>query len=124
MLPPNNYVDKIWSRSKARAKAAGIDFTITRVDLSEMTVPITCPVLGIPIRMEKGRATDNSLSIDRIDSSKGYTPDNVVFVSWRVNRLKSDATLNEMRQMVEFYSVLEESDLSDDISLYVSIPRY
>lgn len=108
MLPPDDYVEKIWSRSKARAKAAGIEFTITKSDLSNMTVPITCPVLGIPIRMERGRATDNSLSIDRINSGRGYTPDNVVFVSWRVNKLKSDASLVEMRQMVEFYSSLLE----------------
>ena len=109
MLPPKDYVEKVWSRAKARAKAAGIEFTLTRNDIADMTVPITCPVLGIPIRMEKGRPTDHSLSIDRIDSSRGYTPDNVVFVSWRVNRLKNDATLTEMRQMVEFYEGLELS---------------
>ena len=108
MLPPKEYVEKIWSRSKARAKAAGIEFTLTRLDIGDMTVPITCPVLGIPIRMERGRQTDNSLSIDRIDSSRGYTPDNVVFVSWKVNRLKSNATLTEMRKMVEFYEGLVE----------------
>lgn len=108
MLPPREYVERIWSRTKARAKAAGIEFTLTRNDIADMTVPITCPVLGIPVRMERGKQTDNSLSIDRIDSSRGYTPDNVVFVSWRVNRLKSDASLTEMRQMVQFYEGLVE----------------
>jgi hypothetical protein len=107
MLPPNNYVEKIWSRSKSRAKKAGIEFTITKKDIGEMTIPITCPVLGIPIRMERGSATDNSLSIDRIDSSRGYTLDNIVFVSWRSNRLKSDATLGEMRRMIKFYESLD-----------------
>ena len=108
MLPPSHYVETIWSRVKARAKKAGIEFTLTRSDIADMTVPMTCPVLGIPIRMEKGRQTDNSLSIDRIDSSRGYTPDNVVFVSWKVNRLKSDA----MRKMVTFYESIaaDESD--------------
>jgi hypothetical protein len=124
MFLTSQYVETIWSRSKARAKKAGIEFTLTRSGIADMTVPITCPVLGIPIRMERGKRTDNSLSIDRIDSSQGYTPDNVVFVSWRVNRLKNDATLQEMRQMVEFYSFLEESNLSDEISPDASIPRY
>ena len=112
MLPPSHYVETIWSRAKARAKKAGIEFSLTRSDVADMTVPMTCPVLGIPIRMEKGRQTDNSLSIDRIDSTRGYTRDNVVFVSWKVNRLKSNATLTEMRAMVEFYESItaDESD--------------
>lgn len=103
---PSSYVETIWSRTKARAKKAGIPFELTRLDISDMTVPITCPVLGIPLRMERGKRTDNSLSIDRIDSSKGYTRDNVVFVSWRVNWLKGNASLDEMRKMVEFYDSL------------------
>lgn len=106
MFLTNQYVETIWSRSKARAKMAGIEFSLTRGDITNMTVPITCPVLGIPLRMERGQRTDNSLSIDRIDSSQGYTPDNVVFVSWKVNRLKNNATLDEMRKMVIFYEEL------------------
>ena len=105
---PKNYVETIWSRSKSRAKQAGIEFTLTRLDISDMSIPITCPVLGIPLRMERGERSDNSLSIDRIDSNLGYTPDNVVFVSWKVNRLKNDATLEEMRKMVTFYEKLVE----------------
>jgi len=108
MFLPKNYVETIWSRSKSRAKKAGIEFTLTRNDVSEMSIPVTCPVLGIPLCMERGERSDNSLSIDRIDSSQGYTPDNVVFVSWKVNRLKNDATIEEMRKMVTFYENLLE----------------
>lgn len=109
MFLPKDYVEKIWSRSKSRAKIAGIEFTLSRNDIGEMSVPITCPALGIPIRVERGKRTDNSLSIDRIDSGRGYTPDNVVFVSWKVNRLKNDSTVAEMRKMVMFYeNLLEE----------------
>lgn len=103
-----DYVEIIWSRSKSRAKRAGIPFEITRTDISDMTVPITCPVLGIPLRQERIKRTNNSLSLDRIDSTKGYTKDNVIFVSWRVNNLKNNASLEEMKKMVEFYSSLEE----------------
>ena len=108
---PKDYVETIWSRTKSRAKKAGIEFTLSRLDISEMSIPITCPVLGIPLRMERGERSDNSLSIDRIDSKLGYTPDNVIFVSWKVNRLKNDATIEEMRKMVTFYENLcEERD--------------
>ena len=111
MFLPKHYVETIWSRSKSRAKKSGIEFSLSRLDISDMSVPVTCPVLGIPLRMERGTRTDNSLSIDRIDSSLGYTPDNVVFVSWRVNRLKNDSSLDEMRKMVIFYeNLVEERD--------------
>ena len=103
MFLTSQYVETIWSRTKSRAKIAGIEFALTRNDIADMTVPITCPVLGIPLRMERGRHTNNSLSIDRIDSSRGYTPDNVVFVSWRVNWIKGNASLDEMQKMVKFY---------------------
>ena len=39
---------------------------------------------------------DNSPSLDRIDSSKGYTPDNVWVISRRANIIKHDATLEEL----------------------------
>lgn len=111
---PKDYVETIWSRTKSRAKKAGIEFTLSRLDISEMSIPLTCPVLGIPLRMERGERSNNSLSIDRIDSKRGYTPDNVVFVSWRVNKLKNDSTLEEMRKMVTFYeNLLERVDECD-----------
>ena len=98
-----DYVGRMWSRIKARAKRDNIAFDLTHGDISDLTIPITCPVLGIPLRQERGRQTDNSISIDRIDSTKGYTPDNVVIVSWKVNRLKSNASLDEMRKITAFY---------------------
>lgn len=37
-----------------------------------------------------------NVSIDRIDSARGYTRDNVQLVCWRANSLKSDASLNDL----------------------------
>jgi len=99
----------IYNRLKYRAKQKGIPFTLTMTDLNDLSIPLTCPVLGIPLRTERGRQTDNSISIDRIDSNKGYTPDNIIVVSWKANRLKSNASLQEMRKLVEFYEHLEEN---------------
>ena len=124
MFLTSQYVETIWSRSKARAKKAGIEFTLTRNDIADMTVPITCPVLGIPLRMERGRRTDNSLSIDRIDSSRGYTPDNVVFVSWRVNWLKGNASLDEMQKMVKFYESIAEDQTDAHIDAALDTDEY
>jgi len=43
----------------------------------------------------KQRANDNSATIDRIDNGLGYVKDNVLIVSWRANRLKSDGTAED-----------------------------
>jgi hypothetical protein len=98
----------IWKRAKRRAEEKGIPFTITLNHLNDMTIPITCPVLGIS--MKKGysnKQSDNSLSIDRIDSKKGYEPGNIMFISWRANRLKNNATEDELIKIGEFYKQLK-----------------
>jgi hypothetical protein len=42
-----------------------------------------------------GRILTN-LSIDRIDSKKGYIKDNIQFVCMAINQMKSDLTLDEL----------------------------
>lgn len=100
---------KILARLKQSAKERGIFFNLTVADVDDIGIPITCPILNIPIYFNRGQQSDNSISFDRIDSTKGYTKDNVVIISNRANRLKSDATLDEMVKLVEYYSLSNES---------------
>lgn len=95
----SNPLTRILQEAKWRATKRGIAFSITAGDVS---IPEICPVLGIPIGMSVGGRSDGSPSIDRIDTRKGYIPGNVLIVSWRANRLKSDATLGEMRAIVAY----------------------
>jgi hypothetical protein len=90
-------------RSRAGAKARGLEFTITAADI---VIPDLCPVLGIKLEncLGTGGRTDASVSLDRIDNSKGYVPGNVVVVSMRVNRIKSDATPDELKKIAAFYA--------------------
>lgn len=57
-----------------------------------------CPLLGVALIYEtQGRAIpDNYATIDRIDSSRPYGPDNVWVISSRANRMKNDATADEL----------------------------
>lgn len=94
--------------ARARAKKRGIDFSITHEDVH---IPDVCPVLGIQLHSHlgsssKGGGWDDSPSIDRIDNNKGYTPDNIVVVSWRANRVKSHISIEEIRKLLEFYDGL------------------
>lgn len=90
-------------RTRSRAKKNGIEFDLLPQDI---TIPATCPVLGIPLT-RSGKQDDNAPSLDRIDNAKGYVRGNVVIVSWRANRLKSDATIAELRQIASFYGQLQ-----------------
>lgn len=95
--------DRLIRAAKFRAKKSGLECTITAADI---VIPDTCPILDIPIVINSDKRADNSPSIDRIDNSKGYTPDNVIVVSYRANKLKNDATLEELRMLVERYGHL------------------
>lgn len=44
---------------------------------------------------------DNSPTLDRKDSTRGYVPDNVWVISHRANRMKNNATLEEMELLVK-----------------------
>lgn len=92
----------IWYSAKKRAKLKGLDFNIEVEDIPE--IPKYCPVLGIEIKSNTTNIPlDSSPSIDRIDSSKGYIKGNIRIISNRANRIKSDATIEELRKVLEDY---------------------
>lgn len=93
---------RMLSHAKMRAKKYGRECTITVADI---VVPKVCPLLGVPIYVGTKCLKFNSPTIDRKDSSKGYTPGNVWVVSWRANRVKSDATLEEMKLLVKNWPI-------------------
>lgn len=85
--------------AKKRASAKGIEFLITRADLE---VPFVCPVLGIIIEVNERRWQDSSPTIDRIDTRRGYVPGNVCVISARANRIKNDATADELERIAAY----------------------
>lgn len=90
----------MWSPAKSRAKKKGFEFTITP---SHIQIPLLCPVFNTSFNNEKGSGVkDNSPSLDRIDATQGYTPDNIRVVSWRANNLISNGSLKEFEQIVRF----------------------
>lgn len=98
---------KIWERTKKRAKEDGTVFSLTLSDIPE--VPKYCPVLGIALKAnDKVGPLDSSPSLDRIAPNLGYVPSNVRVISNRANRLRSDATLEELRLVVADLERLNE----------------
>lgn len=60
-------------------------------------IPQFCSVLGIELRKSPyGHAHDNSPSVDAIRHELGHVKGNLRIVSQRANRLKGNATLDEL----------------------------
>ena len=90
---------RILTRAKSRAKQKNIPFNLT---LEDIKVPKTCPLLGIPIEIQPKKGYHpNSPSLDKIIPEKGYIKGNVWVISNRANTLKNDATLQELKTLVE-----------------------
>lgn len=85
----------IYKRLKERAKKQHM---IVDVELRDITVSQYCPILGIELHVNKGMVggRSNSPSIDRKDSTKGYTKENVWVISQLANQMKSNATPDQL----------------------------
>lgn len=91
---------QIWCDVKKRAKLRGIKFELEPQDIPE--IPIVCPVLGIKIKANTLSAPlDSSPSLDRINPKIGYVFGNIRIVCNRANRLRQDATLNEINLLLK-----------------------
>ncbi len=92
----------LWASAKARARRFNLPFNLTREDI---VIPENCPILGIPLdtQTKKGFCY-NAPSIDKIVPELGYVKGNIIVISWRANRIKCDATIEELRALAEFYS--------------------
>lgn len=91
--------------ARARARRDDIPFTIT---VDDIVIPSHCPILGLPLFQRTGQrgGGDNSPSLDRIRNERGYVPGNIIVISNRANRLKSDASIKELRDIASFYATL------------------
>lgn len=92
---------KMYMRAKGRAKSRELPFSITLSEMPE--IPKYCPILGIPLYHAniKG-ARNNSPSLDKIVPGKGYVKGNVQIISSKANRMKSNATTEEVGRLYRY----------------------
>lgn len=108
-----NPIGYMLEKAKSRAKKAGLPFNVTCADIEK---PIFCPVFGYELNYTnlsvrgktKGSIVPpNAASLDRIIPDLGYVKGNVIVVSFEANRLKNNASLQQMKKLYEFYQTLE-----------------
>lgn len=85
---------------KTRACKKGLEVTVTSEFLTELLQKsdYRCSVTGLEMNLEthpRKKANPFKASLDRINSTKGYTQDNVQWVCWAVNQMKPDKTEEE-----------------------------
>lgn len=95
----NNPEMQMLVSARSRARRSGMECTITKNDIH---IPELCPVLGLKLQKGKVRHSDSSPSLDRIDTTKGYTPDNIMVISHRANTLKGDARPDEILALARY----------------------
>lgn len=87
---------RMYDASKSRARKYGIPHTIT---VEDIFIPEVCPVLGVPIILEK--RSPYAPSLDQINPRGGYTIENIRVISTRANILKNNMTVEEARMIYE-----------------------
>ena len=86
---------------RSECKIKGIPFNLTKEYLKSIWTGI-CPISGVSLSHNKGSHHSNSAHLDRVDPNGGYTIGNVVWISGRMNRIKYNATIEELEKIVEY----------------------
>jgi hypothetical protein len=89
------------SSLKSKAKSEGIPFDLDKKYLIDLYLDQEgkCFYTGYLLRCATGEGwSGESASVDRIIPEKGYTKGNVVLCTRRVNTMKNDMTLDEMKE--------------------------
>lgn len=99
-----------------RAKTKGLECDIDYKDLLALynSQKGLCFYSDIPLKMPyKGNSkkTYDTMSVDRLDSSKGYVKGNIVLCLYSINMFKSDHSMEDLKFMFKSIMIKEQRDL-------------
>lgn len=92
---------------RSRAKSLGVPFDLTPEYLEYLWTGY-CPITNTRLEWTADRTNERAAELDRIVPHKGYVKGNVVFITRRMNRLKNNATWQELHQLISWLKEKEE----------------
>ena len=89
--------------SKQRSKKKSRENNLTLDDIKSIYPEDgLCPIFGTKLIFGDAGFREDSPSIDRIDSTKGYTKNNVQIISWKANRIKMNSSVEELELILAY----------------------
>lgn len=86
---------KLLDRARERAREKNLPF---KISVNDIIIPEYCPIFGTELIKDLNKASpSHSPSLDRIIPHLGYIPENIWVISLRANKIKNDASLEELR---------------------------
>lgn len=92
------FVTGVLGTMKRKCRKEGIPFDL---EVDDVVIPSHCPVLGIEMKW-CNKITEQTPSFDRFDPDGGYVKGNVNVISFKANRLKSNATIDELKAIIDW----------------------
>jgi len=88
-----------WTRTRQNAKKRGIPISVTKQEVWKQFQQqgARCALTDLDITF--GRGSETTASLDRIDSSQGYTVDNIQWVHKDVNNMKMGLSEDRFHQL-------------------------
>lgn len=99
-LKESNYFKFFIMNKKKAMLRAGVPWDLDETYLRELFTGV-CPVFGYEIHVG-GAKDDHKAELDHLVPSKGYIKGNVRWISSRANRLKSDASIDELKKVLKY----------------------
>jgi hypothetical protein len=97
---------RFYQNARSRAKKNKLPFNLT-IEYLESIATEECPIFKVPFQwgqsgLGRGVTKENCPTLDRILPHKGYVIGNVAFLSHRANRIKDNASMEEMYKIADW----------------------
>jgi len=99
----NVNLKRLLQHLKQSAKHRNLEFNLTELYLENLSFPISCPILGVPLEYGVRKYSEFKPSVDRIDSDAGYIQGNIQILSIKANRAKNNLTEAELKKFALYY---------------------
>lgn len=100
-----NFFNNIAGKKRAQCRKEGLPFDMDGKYLESIWTGV-CPILGLELTKGhlrgKGKIPENQGELDRLVPSKEYVRGNVKWISRRANRIKNDASVEELEKVMAY----------------------